>query len=507
MYIPGTSDNDTLTGTNGNDHFDGGAGDDIFQGGLGDDYYIVNSDGDQVIEETNQGVDSVVASVNYTLSLNVENLFLSDSATLGVGNSSSNYMVANAAIGSDLNALGGDDVLMGGLGNDTFYGDTGNDYLNGGAGSDILNGGAGNDYYVVDSLGDQVVEASGEGVDSVAASVNYTLSDNVENLYLSAGATVGTGNSGDNFLVGNQSWSNDRVGSILNGLDGNDVLRGGPRFDTLNGGAGDDYLNGGGEGIVSEHDILNGGAGNDFYVVNHYLDEVVEAPGEGVDTLFKSVSSRDHYLPANIENLFLGGSITSALDNSGDNYLVANPTLGSGLLANEGNDTLLGGAGNDMMEDRSGNNYLDGSAGDDTLVTVFSLGNDNLNGGEGNDQLVSGPGNDTLTGGAGNDRFNLHPGIVSSFASMGVDIITDFTSGQDQMYLYSSVFSGLTTINFANVTSDQLAASSSGNIVYNSTNGNLFYNSDGVTDGFGSGGLFATLAPNLTLAASDFVII
>jgi Ca2+-binding RTX toxin-like protein len=69
MYIPGTSDNDTLTGTNGNDHFDGGAGDDIFQGGLGDDYYIVNSDGDQVIEETNQGVDSVVASVNYTLSV------------------------------------------------------------------------------------------------------------------------------------------------------------------------------------------------------------------------------------------------------------------------------------------------------------------------------------------------------------------------------------------------------------------------------------------------------
>jgi Ca2+-binding RTX toxin-like protein len=389
MYIPGTSDNDTLTGTNGNDHFDGGAGDDIFQGGLGDDYYIVNSDSDQVIEEANQGVDSVVASVNYTLSLNVENLFLSDSATLGVGNSSSNYMVANAAIGSDLNALGGDDVLMGGLGNDTFYGDTGNDYLNGGAGSDILNGGAGNDYYVVDSLGDQVVEAS----------------------------------------------------------------------------------------------------------------------GEGVDTLFKSVISSYHYLPANIENLFLGGSITSALDNSGDNYLVANPTLGSGLLANEGNDTLLGGAGNDMMEDRSGNNYLDGSAGDDTLVTVFSLGNDNLNGGEGNDQLVSGPGNDTLTGGAGNDRFYFYPGMVSSFASMGVDIITDFTSGQDQMYLYRSVFSGLTTINFANVTSDQLAASSSGNIVYNSTNGNLFYNSDGVTDGFGSGGLFAMLAPNLTLAASDFVII
>jgi Ca2+-binding RTX toxin-like protein len=523
MYIPGTSDNDTLTGTNGSDHFDGGAGDDIFQGGLGDDYYIVNSDGDQVIEETNQGVDSVVASVNYTLPSNVENLFLSDSATLGVGNSSSNYMVANAAIGSDLNALGGDDVLMGGLGNDTFYGGADNDYLNGGAGSDILNGGAGNDYYVVDSLGDQVVEASGEGVDSVAASVNYTLSDNVENLYLIAGATVGTGNSGDNFLVGKYSWSNYTGNSILNGLDGNDVLLEGYGNDTLNGGAGDDYLNGGGEGILGERDILDGGAGNDFYVVNHYYDQVVEAPDGGVDSVLIK-ANLSYFLADNVENLFLTGSATYGSANSIDNYLVANPTLGSVLLGHGGNDSLLGGAGNDSMDGGSGNNYLDGSAGndllqtnegsafmlggagDDTLVTVFNLGNDNLNGGEGNDQLLSGAGNDTLTGGAGNDRFYFYPGMVSSFASMGVDIITDFTSGQDQMYLPSSVFSGLTTINFANVTSDQLAASSSANIVYNLTNGNLFYNSDGVTDGFGSGGLFAMLAPNLTLAASDFVI-
>jgi Ca2+-binding RTX toxin-like protein len=524
MYIPGTSDNDTLTGTNGNDHFDGGAGDDIFQGGLGDDYYIFNSDSDQVIELAGQGVDSVVASVNYTLPSNVENLFLSDSATLGVGNSSNNYLVANAARGSELYGLGGDDVLMGSAGNDTFYGGTGNDYLNGGAGSDILNGGAGNDYYVVDSNQDLVQEAPGEGVDMVFASVNYTLSDNVENLYLIAGATVGTGNSGDNFLVGNQSWSNDRVGSILNGLDGNDTLLGGPRFDTLNGGAGDDYLNGGGEGIVSESDILNGGAGNDFYVINHYYDQVVEAPGEGVDTVLLKVNS--YSLPTNVENFLLTGSATYAYaaNSTGSLYMVANATLGSALISGSGNDVLIGGAGNDSMNGGSGNNYLDGGsgndlletsggnafilggAGNDTLQTLFGFGNDNLNGGEGNDVLLSGSGNDTLTGGAGNDRFDFNPGFVSSFASMGVDIITDFTSGSDQMYLSKLVFSGLTTINFANVTSDQLAATSSANIVYNSTNGNLFYNPDGVTDGFGSGGLFAMLAPNLTLAVTDFVI-
>lgn len=380
MYILGTFGDDTLFGTTGNDHFESSAGDDAFIGGLGNDYYVVNSDGDQVVEFANQGSDTVVALVDYSLSANVENLFLRGNASFGAGNNSSNFIVGNAALSSVLYGLGGDDLLIGGAGNDSLYGGTGKDHLSGGAGSDVLDGGSGDDYYVVDNLGDQVVEAANAGADGVAASVNYTLAANVENLYLKDIATVGTGNSGGNFIVGNGT-----LASTLNGLDGNDLLIGGTGNDTLNGGTGNDHLDGG-----AGNDILSGGTGNDY---------------------------------------------------------------------------MLGGAGSD--------------------------------------RLVGDQGNDILTGGAGTDLF-VYDNSVNSFADYGVDVITDFTSGQDQILLSMSIFSGLTTINFASVTSDLEATTSGANIVYNLTNGNLFFNQDAEISGFGSGGQFAKLAANLTLAAPDF---
>ncbi|MFT0213549.1 hypothetical protein VQ643_13235 [Pseudomonas sp. F1_0610] len=47
-------------------------------------------------------------------------------------------------------------------GNDTLIAGDGNDILDGGTGDDILIGGRGNDTYIVDSVGDQVIEKAGE---------------------------------------------------------------------------------------------------------------------------------------------------------------------------------------------------------------------------------------------------------------------------------------------------------------------------------------------------------
>ena len=45
-----------------------------------------------------------------------------------------------------------------------------------------MTGGTGNDAYYVDSYSDRVIENAGEGTDTVFASANYKLSDNVERL-------------------------------------------------------------------------------------------------------------------------------------------------------------------------------------------------------------------------------------------------------------------------------------------------------------------------------------
>ncbi len=56
-----------------------------------------------------------------------------------------------------------------------------NNLLDGGAGKDTLVGGFGNDTYIVDNVGDVVVEDFNKGTDLIRSSVSYTLSANVEN--------------------------------------------------------------------------------------------------------------------------------------------------------------------------------------------------------------------------------------------------------------------------------------------------------------------------------------
>ena len=83
--VSGLDGNDRLFGLNGNDTLNGGSGDDLLNGGpgvdkmyggAGDDTYMVDSKSDKVIELADEGFDSVLASVSYTLSGNLELLQL-----------------------------------------------------------------------------------------------------------------------------------------------------------------------------------------------------------------------------------------------------------------------------------------------------------------------------------------------------------------------------------------------------------------------------------------------
>lgn len=125
----GNSGANILVGGAGNDRLDGGAGNDTMRGGLGDDTYVVNATGDSVMENANEGIDTIESSITLTLGNNVENLTLTGSSALnGTGNSLNNVLVGNAgansltgAAGNDrLDGLAGADTLTGGVGNDTY---------------------------------------------------------------------------------------------------------------------------------------------------------------------------------------------------------------------------------------------------------------------------------------------------------------------------------------------------------------------------------------------------
>jgi Ca2+-binding RTX toxin-like protein len=119
--------------------------------------------------------------------------------------------------------------------NNSITGNSGHNTLSGGTGADNMAGGLGNDIYVVDNVGDVVIEDLNAGTDTVHSSVTYTLGANVENLTLTGIAAInGTGNAMNNILTGNSGVNN------LSGGDGSDTLIGGGGADILTGLAGAD---------------------------------------------------------------------------------------------------------------------------------------------------------------------------------------------------------------------------------------------------------------------------
>ena len=138
--LSGGSGNDTLLGGAGDDQLDGGVGLDTMAGGKGNDIYTVDNTGDIVVENANEGTDTVIASINYTLGANVENLTLTSSSNLsGTGNTMNNLLIGNTGANT-LSGGAGDDILDGKAGNDILIGGTGNDtYLFGkGYGNDTI---------------------------------------------------------------------------------------------------------------------------------------------------------------------------------------------------------------------------------------------------------------------------------------------------------------------------------------------------------------------------------
>ena len=489
LTLTGNSLNNVLIGNAGNNSLLGGLGADTLIGGAGNDIYGVENVNDVVIELAGEGRDLIRTKVSYTLSDNVEDGTLLDSADLTLtGNALDNVLTGNAGNNSLLGGLGAD-TLIGGAGDDIYgvenvndvvielaneghdlirsrvsytlsanvedgilldsthnnltgndlnnvlTGNAGNNILDGGAGADTLIGGAGDDIYVVDNYSDVVTEQVGEGHDLVRTSISYTLSANVEDLT----------------AIGNDI-------AALTGNALNNVIRGNSNVNYIDGGLG--------------ADTMIGGAGNDVYTVDNVNDVVTELADEGIDTVNVSI---DYTLTDNVED---GQMIGSA------NLNMTGNDLDNTLHGNAGNNILSGGLGADRMIGEGGDDIyivdnvndlvfessfsgghdlirttvdftlsdnvedgemlgnadlaLYGNALDNVLIgnsgnnVLFgNAGNDKLFGADGNDTLYGGWGNTTLTGGTGADRFTFSSNInlgIEFGSGASHNVITDFNA-------------------------------------------------------------------------------
>jgi len=312
-------------------------------------------------------------------------------------------------------------ILIGDASGETFDG--------AGATDRIMAGFGGDDVFDVDSAGDIVHEWTGEGNDTVIASVSHQLR---------AGAEV-------ELLI-----TSDEAGTTPLNLGGNELTQ------TIRGNAGNNQLTSGGGG-----DTLIGLGGNDFYFVSDANDVVQEAVGGGTDRVFASTSYA-LAAGAEVEMLTTTSNIGTTAINLTGNELV------QGIYGNAGANQLNGGGGADSLAGFGGDDWyfiVDGreavfeSAGQgsdrifasvdyrlkagvsvEMITTDLHIGTAAIDiignelaqiiyGNAGNNQLTGGGGGDFMVGLGGNDQY---------FVSDTRDVIAEEAGGGNDR-VFSSV--------------------------------------------------------------------
>jgi Ca2+-binding RTX toxin-like protein len=502
----GEAGNDIIDGGTGNDFLDGGSGNDLILGGAGND--LISSGGGADIINGGDGNDALLDA---DFSNSTQNLVFRDS-----GKTYGRLTFANGTIATNIEFLdgittgSGNDRILYSLNRDnTINTGDGNDTINAGLGRDVVDGGAGDDLLIIDysSTGGVSSFVFGNSGFYVGFEVNSPIGlgnlsfTNIERLDV-------TGSSGND---------------LINGLSGNDILRGGAGNDRILGNGGADFLYG---GTGDDQLFNNGGAA--------FIDG-----GAGIDGIEGDFSSATTDLVFT-DATFLSGTITLSNGAVAVNVeLFDNLTTGSGndqiSFSRNRNNLINTGDGNDTINTGLGYDFVDGGAGDDLLIIDYSIaglvyssvsgdsgfyssfdlmspggpGTINFSGIERLD-VTGSVGNDRLYGTFGNDVFKAGLGSDYISAASGDDFIQLGNDGFSDTIVYSDGDGADTIVGFEQgSTGDQLFIDNIAAVdvvtTHNSSGWKTqVYLGDGISGnaGFGSGSLIATLT-NIQLTTAD----
>ena len=446
----GASDT-AVYGFNGNDNLTGGSGNDWIFGGSGNDT-IVGAQNDSLLDG-GAGTDTLsvaadLSSISDGQIANIENVTLTAAATLNLSNQSEGFTLTGSSGADTITGGSGSDRITGGSGNDTIVGAQNDSLLDGGTGTDTLSVGA-----------------------NLSSTSNGQIA-NIENVTLTAAATLNLSNQSEGFTLTGSSGAD-----IITAGSGNDTITGGDGADAMTGGSGNDTIVG-----AQNDSLLDGGAGTDTLSVGADLSSISDGQ------------------IANIENLTLTVAATLNLSNQSEGFTLTGSsgadaiTGGSGadaITGGDGADTITGGSGNDTIVGAENDVVLDGGVGTDTLNVganfssisdeqianienatltasglTFNLSNqtegftitgssgaDAITAGSGNDIITGGAGGDTMTGGSGADTFVISTGqstvtlggTGNSGTITGYDVIADFATASDTLNLQGTAAAAANT--------------------------------------------------------------
>ncbi|MFO1412642.1 MAG: calcium-binding protein [Burkholderiales bacterium] len=364
----------------GRDFIDGGAGNDLLYGDGGSDI-LLGGDGNDMLQGGNDLVTGGVA--------------------LGEADDGDDYLAGGA--GNDtLAGDAGSDSLYGDDGDDTLFGDSdftslglqGDDHLEGGAGNDMLRGYGGADTLLAGSGSDTLYGEAGDDYLDVGANVGGV-----------ADINTAYGGDGDDTIVGYLGQQNNLVGEA-----GDDTITGEGH---VWGQAGNDTLVVRGtyvDGPTQQQSVVQGGDG----------DDVIRLPNGGASAYGEAGN-----------DVLEGGAGTSFMSGGSGEDVVAGGTGDDYAWGEAGVDALTGGDGNDQLAGGDGDDEVSGDAGDDVLFG--NDGNDTLAGGPGRSYLDGGAGDDryliegdeaavTIVDRGGNNVVEFADGIVAEALSFGVGV-------------------------------------------------------------------------------------